>query len=399
MSQPDNVGGPSKGYLSGIERFVILTCGMPVAMTSTIMMPIMQKMQETLATGPNDAMLVRIALTVAGVSMMIGSPLAGWLIDRIGVRPLIIGAVIVWVGFGCLNFAITDLYLLIASRFVQGFAAASLVIAATTIVGKIPSEVDRGHWIGVSLMIATLSGLITLVLAGMLGDINWRYSFFLHLLYLPMLASALMLPNVQVAKRETAVQSEGFWQTFPWGLALVSFLAGTVAFTNNALMPFRYHEIGVEKSTMIGAALTAMTVSIAFSSALFGKSRQWLSAEDAFRLSFGLTTIGAIICATMSQFWVVIGGQLLFGAGAGGMVPNILAIVSATAVENRGKVTGFVKGLNYGAPLVATVALEPLMRMGGISAALLALAAISLVTGVGITIAERRRKANSLQAS
>lgn len=396
MNDPSNASGHSAAPLTTVERVIILGSTAPPAMIYCIMTPILQKMQMSLATGPNDAMLVRVALTVVGASMMIGSPLAGWVVDRIGVRRLTIASVFLWVGLGCLNYAIDDLHVLIASRFVEGLTATAAFVAGTTLLGKVTDDRARAQLIGFAFMIAAASGIITLLLAGVLGDINWRYAFFLHLLYLPILPFAFMLSENKIAAREAGGSIRELWQHFPVGLCVISFMAGGVSYAVSAYMPFRYHEIGVEKSTLVGVAMTAVTITTAFASATLGLTRRWFGARTSFQVSFGFAAVGGFLSAVLPGFWLTMAGQLVMGMGIGGMLPNIFSVASAAPLAYRGRITGAMKGAYCCAGLVMTVLLEPVMRLGGASAVMMSVGGVALCVGIAMAIVWRRQSRPAL---
>ena len=386
MTQPDIARVASQPYLRPAERFIILVSAIPSSLLYTIMTPVIQKMQTELATGPDDAMLLRVALTVGSAATMIGAPIAGWIIDRIGVRLLMIGVVLLFAGFGSLVFVIHDLHVLIAARFIQGLAVAGSLVTGTTLLGKIPDEVGRGRLMGLVVMTGGIAGVFALMLAGVVGDIGWRYTFLLHLLYLPLIGCAVLLSGKESVVRKTVAAVDGFWQKFPYGLALITFMAGLVTYSGNAYMPFRYHDIGVEKSALVGIALTAQNIALSVGAGLFGLTRRWLSAAGSFKASFTVAAVGAVLSVIFHDYWMTTAGQLIYGLGLAGMVPNIFALAAAAPSEIRGRTTGTLKALFSASPLLMTIVLEPVMRQGGAAAVMMTVAALSLATTIGIAI-------------
>jgi MFS family permease len=381
------------------EKFIVLTALMPAAMSFTILTPILHKLQLDLLPGDHDGLLVRIALSIIGLSMMLGSPLAGWVIDRFGTRIVLIASFSVWIGCGIADFGITDVHWLIATRFLQGFGASGCVIATTSLVGRLPDELARARLLGTSLMLATVAGMLTLAVSGVIGDIGWRNAFLLHLTLVPSLVVALTLPRFTNPARTTVARPDepltSMWRQIPAGLVLLGFIAGLVTYSTTTYMPFRFHELGVDSSRLIGLAFTGQTAAVAVFAYLYAPSRRWLSSRGAFMASFAVAGIGAGLLGIVTHYWLVVGGFVVFGAGIAGIMPNLLALASAAKSEYRGRIVGFVKGMNYAAILMGALIFEPVERSGGPARVMLSNCALALA--VVLALAARTHMVSSAQ--
>lgn len=112
--------------------------------------------------------------TLMFIGTMIGSPLAGWISDRIGSRrkPMIAGALLSLASMGLLLWLPTDSVLLLAGCFfLIGFFTSSQIISYALISESVPAPI-----VGTSISIASMlimSGGMTEALFGWLLDISW----------------------------------------------------------------------------------------------------------------------------------------------------------------------------------------------------------------------------------
>ena len=380
----ERAAGPE---ISSAERLVTLLCGMPAAMTYTIMTPIMPKLVEMHgATASGKGMMIRLALTVVGISMALGSLLGGWLVRRIGVKRAVIGSASVWIVAGCLDVFVGDLRPLIVLRFIEGAGTASLMVSGVTLLGLLPDELKRGAMAGWQTLIATVAGLVTQVLAGMIGDIQWRWVFLLHLLALPIVLAAVRLPTHIAPPRTQAVGGSGFWRRYPYALAALAFLFGLTTFAMSTFGPFLFHALGVDKPSGIAAATTASTFTAGVFAAMYGPLRRRLSAKMLFAVALATSTIGATIVGLASSYWAVVGGLLLFGAGVGPLIPNLYALILGASPRERAPILGIMKALYYGSAFVAAAVFEPVMRAHGPHGVVFAVAGLLLALAISVLL-------------
>ena len=117
--------------LSLTRQIVLLMCGIPATLIFTSLAPVLPKMEAALAHDATDQMLVRMVIGINGIAMVVGAPLAGFLADRYGRIPLIVGAMTLWAVFGCSGYFISDLYLMVATRFLTAMMGATSLTKLT----------------------------------------------------------------------------------------------------------------------------------------------------------------------------------------------------------------------------------------------------------------------------
>jgi MFS family permease len=364
-------------------RIVMLTSGIPATLCFTAISPILPKMEAALAQGPGDAFLVKMVLAVVGLAMVFGSPLAGWLADKMSRVTLMAIAMLVWAVFGCMGYLIAELHVMVASRLVVGLAAATALTVGLTMIGDLADPALRLKYMGVQVAISTITSIITSPIAGVIGDIYWRLPFLLYAISLPLALVAWSLRGNEPARAVAgASDAPGLGADakfrFPFGLMFLGLCCGTITFAPVTYMPFHFRDLGVDQAKIIAIALSAETVAIAIMASQYGRARQYLSTESVFTISFLLSGAGLGIAAIATDWRVAAFGLLVFGFGVGWFAANVVARASAfSAPQSRGRTVGLVKGAHLFASFLAVLALEPVGRAGGPPAVLLVLTALA----------------------
>jgi MFS family permease len=273
----------------------------------------------------------------------VAAPLVGFLVDRLGSRILmVIGVILVSIGFVLLSQVQTLL----------AFYGAIVVIAiGMSAAGGPVGMVAIAHWFrkrrGTAMAMMTVgagsSGVMVLVLAGLISLLGWRGALLTmagvqFVVCLPLAMSIRNRPSdlglqpdgdapppvVEGAPppapegltvRE-AVRSSDFWK-----------LAAAVAFTNVGMMavivhqiPFLTTEIGLSE----GFAATAMAVMTVMSlGGRYGMGRLADSVDKRYVMAaaFGFCGLSLLAFASVFQGWQVVYALPLFAFGWGGSIP------------------------------------------------------------------------------
>jgi MFS family permease len=377
--------GRSEGRTGWLGLLVLLTSGIPATIGMSALTPVLPKIEQALAHHSADTYLVKFVSAAAGLAMIVGAPLAGFLSDRLGRKPVLIGALMVFSAVGMLGYWLDDLYSLIASRLVVGAAAAAALTVGVTLIGDRYEGHMRGRLMGLNVTISTFSALIFLPFAGVLGERSWHGPFLLHAIALPLALMAFWLhaprrvPAPAASPAAAAPPAAAPAEPFPYGLMAFALIAGVITFGPLVFTPFRLRDLGVDSPRLMGLALAANAVTTGLSAAVYGQARKTLSVDQAFMVCFALCGIGGLVLALAPTYGILVAGGLIFGLGMGWVGPNIMTAAAGAASEaRRGRVVGTVKGAHLVASFVAVLVLEPISKVWGPGGALLAIGAVSL---------------------
>jgi len=369
--------------MSLARKAVLLVSGAPATLVVTTMVPILPKMEAALAHTANEQMLVKMVVAVNGLSMIIGSPLAGVLADKFSRRTLMIWSLVLWAVLGCSGYFIENLHLMVGTRLLAGLAAATALTIGLTMIGDLQDENLRNRYMGLNVSFAVFAAVVTVPLSGLLGDISWRLPFLIFAVSLPLAAVAVYgfksddTPTTP-AKSSTTAAPVPDRMFIPVVLMILALCCGVASYVVPIYMPFQFRDIGITSSTTIAMSIAAVSITSATMAAFFGAARRFLTSQIAFAFSFTCCCVGIFIAAYGVSLPVILLGLVLAGCGNGWLAPNVMARAAAAATPaTRGRVVGLVKGAHMCASFVTVLMLEPISRMRGPKGVLVAVSAMA----------------------
>lgn len=373
MAETHGSAAQAEGTLDFTGKLVILSSGILSALCLTAINSVLPSIARDLARGPTDAMLVKQLIGAVALAMAAGAPLGGYLADRIGLRPTLFAAAIIYTVAGTAGLYLSSLPLLLVSRLLLGLAAAAIQVLGLTMVNVMLTGNARARWMGLHVSVAIFGTLFIHPVAGQLGEISWRLPFALYA------GGAVLVLGLLLGGRESAAKPEpglaqapvveggpGILTWFPWHYLLLSFLIGVVTFLPTVAIPFQLKEQAGATPSTIAYVLTGTSALGAVMAFLYGPARRRLSVHTAFLIGFGLAGTGALIAANASSFAGVLGGIFMHSLGTSWFVPNIMtALGSKVMKEQQGRAAGMVKAAHFLAAPVAVALVQPFVKQYG----------------------------------
>lgn len=352
---------------------------------AVLLAPILPRMQEHFADTPGVAVLVPIALTLPALMIALLAPVAGIIADRLGRKPLLIGAMVLYTVCGVLPLWLESLQVIVISRAGIGVAEAAIMTCCTTMMGDYYSGARRERMFALQMVATSLSAAIFIAFGGVLGEHGWRTPFALYglgLVFLPLMAWLLWEPRAQVV---TVTTTAG--RAFPWRtlapLYALAFLAGLSLFIVPVQVGYLLNLLHVEGSQQIGMTMGASQFGVLVGALSFRLLRG-VPAPRQMLLAFFAAGIGGGLLAVADSHGLVVIAVLINGLGIGLMMPTLLTwIMAQVDFQQRGRAAGgftamFFAG-EFASPLVV------LAITGGVISALPA--ALGIVAGVQLLVA------------
>ncbi len=382
-------GIQSAGTRQGV---ILLLASMMPIMAIISLVPVLPLLFKEFAGVSGSAFLVPMALTIPALCVALFSPLAGWLSDKLGRKHLLVGALVLYAGFGIIPWFLTDLFQIIGARIALGITEAVIMTVATVLIGDYFEGARREKWIALQVGFGSIAAIILIAVGGGLGELlGSRGPFLLYLLALPIaLAAAIILfePTIK------STIGNGIKAKFPFKavmpLILTTIGVGIIFYSIVVQLGPVLGLSGEVSPATIGLIGALTNIAVAVGSVLFNKFKQNVGPR--------LLIVGLVLAAigyagiSMSTTLVLLATfAILACIGSGMLLPNMLTwTMNSLPPEMRGRGMGMWTGAfflgQFAAPIV-TASIVPIT--GGFAETFLAYAVV--IAGAAIVVVAMNR--------
>ncbi|MEY2978221.1 MAG: hypothetical protein RLZZ435_2360 [Cyanobacteriota bacterium] len=340
-------------------KFTILAASALAILPSAAVAPALPALQAYFtalpdSTGSHWAQWFPFFLSLPSLAILLGSVPAGYLSDRWGRRPLLLGSLLLFIGSGSAGMFLTQLPWLFATRITLGFAVAGAMTPLIALVGDYFNDRTRAVLLGWQSGSIGLAGVLVSGASGVLADWNWRFCFALYsipLLLLPLVWWYLPEPDVQ--KRDLPAPASDPSQgsdrrgSVPWKTLITIYGIETLhmvcLFVTPVQLPFYFQQRLGLPAILSGSAIGALSLTQAITSLLYNQVRQRLQLNfwGIVGLAFGLASLGSSVIAIAPNAVVFLCGLGVTGCGFGLLYPNSkLWITEIVPQASRGRALG-----------------------------------------------------------
>jgi MFS family permease len=308
--------------------------------------PVLPTIAAHFGGGQGAALSAQMIITLSGVGIMVGGPIAGWLGDRIGLRRMLILALFAYGIFGSTGLYIESAYLLLAFRFLQGMATAGIGAATVAIVGDGFKGGTRSWLLGLQHALLAAAGGVALAIAGYVANIGgWRAPFALYLTSFVMIGLVLAArfdDSASARRRDAPTRPIAdllpMWPTF---LAITALYFASYMFFLQ--LPFVMAGDGIGNPADRSAALFWITAAMFVSGSLYGGIIQRLGRKWTLVVILVLMGASCLLVGVTHGLLMASVACGLVGLGGGGLGAYVADMVLWQAPpELRGRATGFM---------------------------------------------------------
>lgn len=360
---------------------VLIACAWLAVIASAVLSPILPAMRDHFAAVPRVDLLIGLVATIPGLAVALLAVPFGAASDRVGARPVLLAGTAVYGAVGILPYWTDSLHAIIGLRALLGIAEAAVMIASTTLIGRLFSGRTRQRWIAAQVSSATLLGIAIALIGGTLGASGWRTPFLVYAFALLLAPLAFVfVPDAGTAPPPKRIETTAAPAAFgnPWLLALTTFasIGFYVVVLQTSFVIAERTGAGpatIGQSLAVGATGTALG---SLAAAVFAR----IAVSTRLAAAFLLMGIGCAIMAVGTSMPIITLAAGLAGLGAGHTIPTLLGAVVADAPEARkGRVTGLWTGCYFVGQFLNPPLFLLLRLLGGLGPALAAFAAICLL--------------------
>ena len=353
-------------------KLTILLCSSLTVMAGAIVAPALAKMKTTFADVENIEFLTRLTLTIPALFIGVFSPLMGWLLDRVGRKPVLLVSLVLYAIFGVGGGFLPTIELILVSRALLGLSVAGVMTAVTTMAADYMGGVERQKFIGIQSAVMAMGGVIYIGLGGLLAQMDWRYVFLVYgasLLFLPLAMIHLYEPHNyfketfdEAGKSVTPKVPPAVWLTFALGLYGMIVFYITPVQTSFLLQK----DFGIDDARLAGLAIGASTFMTAFMGFAFQRVRKRMSPYAITAITFALVAVGYTIVAQAVAYWQLVLGLAINGVGIGLLMPNVsIWMIDLAPEQLRGRLVAGLTSAFFIGQFISPILANPFRERYG----------------------------------
>jgi len=383
---------PATGRPAGRAQALVLLLSSCLAVLGAVLLaPVLPAIEDAFAGTPGVEALTPIVLTAPALVIGLTAMVAGRIVDRLGRKRLLVGALVVYAIVGTAPLWLPSLQLIVVSRVLVGLTEAAIMTCCTTLLADYFHGSQRERYFGLQVVFTTVAATIFFGVGGALGAQNWRTPFWLYAVSIPLALAAARWIWQPAPRAQAAARTEKLaplpWRTLaaPVGVTLIG---GLVFYVLIVELSFKLDSIGVESTATIGAASAIASLGTAVGGFLFGRLAK-LGPATTVPLAFGLSGVGLIGMGLASAVPLVVVFAVLTGFGNGLLLPSLLTwALGPLTFDQRGRGTGvWTSAFFVGQFVCPLVVLAISGALDSLGTAILVLGVVAVATSVGVRFA------------
>ncbi len=381
MTEITNLRLDSKSWKTKLTLLLASSLTIMAATTIAPSLPSMNQHFESTIVDPDlRATLVQLVITLPALFIVIGSPIAGIVVDRFGRKPLILISTLLYGLAGSSGIYLESLTTILVGRALLGLAVAGIMVSATTLIADYYSGSARATFMGLQSGFMGLGGMLFLTLGGILAQQNWHYPFGIYLfawLIVPLISLFIFEPHATepMSKRSShpyiGAETEMAKQSIPIGVMVVVYgltmLIQIAFYLIPVQLPFFLKNLVQAVPAQTGLAIAFCTLFAAIASVNYGKIKQYIGFVSFLPLVFGLMGIGYLLIGQSSNWAQVLTGLALVGLGLGLLMPNMSIWLMTTVPEAiRGRALGGLSTAMFLGQFLSPIVTQPFAKTLGL---------------------------------
>ena len=354
-----------------IKATLLLTSTLTVMSGATIS-PSLPAMQSYFANVENSALLVRLVLTIPALFIALGGMFAGQLADRLGRKPLLMGATFIYGFAGASGFILNSLGAILVGRAILGLSVAGIMTGVTTLIADYYKGQQRADFMGLQAAFMGLGGVVFLSFGGFVADLNWRYPFLIYLsAWAIFMAIAITLYEPSRKIDNTVKSTEIKLNSTLYGILAmiygVALLYMVVFYLIPVQLPFYLKSLGNESATAAGLAIAASTLASSIASLRYGFIKQHAGYVQIVASAFLVAALGYAVIGFASNYNLVLLGLIIAGLGFGLLMPNLNVWLSSLIPDNlRGRALGGLTTFFFLGQFLSPLISQPITNVFGL---------------------------------
>lgn len=337
-------------------------------MAGAIVTPALPYISKNFSEISNIEFLTKLILSLPPLFIAIFSPIAGYLFERFGRKPVLVASSFLYGIAGTTGYYLNDIYLILIGRALLGVAISALMTGFIVVIGDLFTGDKRNKLIGLQGAIMSFGGVVYLLIGGVLADVSWNVPFLAYAVSI--IVGLLLLIYLDETSSPTV---EKITLRTSFNLKLVLILLSAVFVMICYLMvptqlPFlinyNFPQFPAKK---IGLMISVWIMFSSIASLFYPKIKSILAFRQIYMFGFLIWAAGHILILFASSITILIFSLILLGVGNGFVVPNLKAhILTISTENNRGINSGFLTTALYVGQFLSPIVVQPMFSFGNI---------------------------------
>jgi MFS family permease len=380
---------PATGRPAGRAQALVLLLSSCLAVLGAVLLaPVLPAIQDAFESTSGVEALAPVVLTAPALVIGLTAPFAGRIVDRLGRKRLLVGALVVYAVVGTAPLWLPSLQLIVASRVLVGLTEAAIMTCCTTLLADYFHGSKRDKYFSLQVIFTTIAATIFFGIGGALGSHSWRTPFWLYLVSLPLAFAAAKL-IWQPAQHSGPART---LPPLPWRTlaapVVVSLVGGVVFYVLIVELSFKLDDIGISSTGTIGAVSAVSSLGTAIGAFSFARLAR-LGPAVTIPLAFAVSGVGLLGLGLAGGVPLVVVFAVVTGMGNGLLLPSLLTwALGSLTFEQRGRGTGFWTAAVFLGEFVCPLIVLALKNaFDGLGGAIVVLGVVGLVAAVVVRLA------------
>jgi MFS family permease len=374
---------------------LMLSGGVMLGLVVAAMSPVAHEASVYFAKSGDGDLVAQMIVTVPSIGVIIGGPLSGWGIARTGTKNFMLAALAIFGVAGSAGLYLESATFLMVSRFILGLATAGIVTSMITMISEHFTAEARGRIFGFQSASGAAAGVLTIFIAGQLGQAyGWRAPFALYLLSLAVLVLGVFYlpkttPVVRPAERSKLPVD---WKQLIalWPLYLMILPMFVAVYMPNIQVSFLLRDDGITGPSIQSYVILTGAFTVAVSALCFGPVSRRFSGAQILLACFIFQGLGITVMGLSHTSPLIALGCGILGIGTGIANPLISdLLVARTTPEMRSSAIGLSYTARYSGDFINPLIMRPIAIAIGLHSAFIVVGALFLA-GVAVAVIWRQ---------
>ena len=379
--------------------WVLVASATLTVMAGAILGPVVNQIRDGLGVPQSQAGLI---ITTHGLFIVLASPLAGAIIDRVGPRKPYVAGLFVYAVAGAAGLVVESFPVLLASRAALGVGVAFVYTGVTVLIYSLFEGERKDRAMGLRGSANSLGATVWPLVGGALGTLSWQAPFGVYALALPLgLLAALTVPETAAARRGGASSSDsggvrGLLEVVAAAPILLPiyglyFAANLLLYAYVVFYPELLATVGVDSSLQISLYLAAMGLAGGTSAYFYDRLKRRFAYRRLVLAALALWTAGFAAATVANGRLMAVAPVVLFGLGQGLVFPTVLLWIEELVPPDRtGQYSSYVPMFGYVGQFLSPVLLGPVAGAFAVRAVFAAAAAFTGASAIAAAGARLR---------